>query len=266
MQEVIGSAIAIQLLTGGRVPLWQGVLITGIDTFFLLFLERLGVRKLEAFFGVLVATMTVSFGVMYSKAHCPTGEVLLGTLLPRIQCTPPLLDASGGCTFRGLCCFCAALLDSVECTTHSCSCKASTDLPGVLVRDDIRQMQLLSQPRHECRASQLSIAAGIVGALVMPHNIFLHSALVQSRKIDDSRVGANREAILYNAIESAVSLSITVMINLFVMSVFAAGFHDVGIEVGLSTAGECAHRGSSCYATRSMFSILFDYAVHINHG
>jgi NRAMP (natural resistance-associated macrophage protein)-like metal ion transporter len=88
-QEVIGSAIAIQLLTGGRVPLWQGVLITGIDTFFLLFLERLGVRKLEAFFGVLVATMTVSFGVMYSKAHCPTGEVLLGTVLPRIKCALP---------------------------------------------------------------------------------------------------------------------------------------------------------------------------------
>jgi Mn2+/Fe2+ NRAMP family transporter len=85
IQEVIGSAIAIQLLTGGRVPLWQGVLITSIDTFFLLFLERLGVRKLETFFGVLVATMTVSFGVMYSKAHCPTGEVLLGTVLPRIN-------------------------------------------------------------------------------------------------------------------------------------------------------------------------------------
>jgi natural resistance-associated macrophage protein len=40
---VIGSAIAISLLSGGRVPLWLGVAITGVDAFLLLFLERLGV-------------------------------------------------------------------------------------------------------------------------------------------------------------------------------------------------------------------------------
>lgn len=88
IQEVIGSAIAIRLLSGGAVPLWAGVLITGVDTFFLLFLERLGARKLEAFFAVLVATMTVSFGVMYVQADCPTGEVLLGALVPRIRRAP----------------------------------------------------------------------------------------------------------------------------------------------------------------------------------
>jgi natural resistance-associated macrophage protein 2 len=89
----------------------------------------------------------------------------------------------------------------------------------------------------------LNIAVGIVGALVMPHNIFLHSALVQSRKIDMNHTGAKREAILYNAIESGFSLSVTVVINLFVMAVFAAGFHgrDHRIpEVGLLTAGKCA--------------------------
>ena len=53
-----------------------------------------------------------------------------------------------------------------------------------------------------CSEKQLNLAVGIVGALVMPHNIFLHSALVQSRKIDTSHAGAQREAILYNAIES----------------------------------------------------------------
>lgn len=76
----------------------------------------------------------------------------------------------------------------------------------------------------------------------MPHNIFLHSALVQSRKIDLRHNSAKREAVTYNAIESAVSLSITVFINIFVMSVFAKGFHgQEGIaDVGLSTAGECA--------------------------
>ena len=95
---------------------------------------------------------------------------------------------------------------------------------------------------HACSTSQLNLAVGIVGALVMPHNIYLHSALVQSRKIDTSHAGAKREAILYNAIESGASLAVTVVINLFVMSVFAVGFHgsvDVD-QVGLSTAGRCA--------------------------
>lgn len=60
--------------------------VAGIDTFFLLYLERLGVRKLEAFFGILVGTMTVSFGVMYLMADCPTEQVVVGTILPRIRC------------------------------------------------------------------------------------------------------------------------------------------------------------------------------------
>lgn len=89
----------------------------------------------------------------------------------------------------------------------------------------------------------MDIAVGIVGALVMPHNIFLHSALVQSRKIDLRHAGAKKEAIVYNAIESAASLSITVIINLSVMSVFSSGFHNnvhAIPEVGLSTAGRYA--------------------------
>lgn len=77
----------------------------------------------------------------------------------------------------------------------------------------------------------------------MPHNIFLHSALVNSRKIDARHAGAKREAIVYNAIESGASLTVTVVINLAIMAVFAAGFHGVdGIVVGLSTAGKCVAR------------------------
>lgn len=49
-QEVIGSAIAIYLLSRQAVPLWAGVLITAVDTFLFLLIERLGVRKLEYFF------------------------------------------------------------------------------------------------------------------------------------------------------------------------------------------------------------------------
>lgn len=81
---------------------------------------------------------------------------------------------------------------------------------------------------------------GMVGALVMPHNIYLHSALVQEPRMPVATTGDKREAILYNGIESAVSLMITVFINLALMAVFASGFYnqDHGIsEVGLSTAG-----------------------------
>lgn len=45
-----------------RIPLWAGVLITIADTFSFLFLDKYGLRKLEAFFGLLIAVMALSFG------------------------------------------------------------------------------------------------------------------------------------------------------------------------------------------------------------
>ncbi|KAI4824087.1 hypothetical protein KUCAC02_012630 [Chaenocephalus aceratus] len=62
MQEVIGCAIAFNLLSSGRIPLWAGVLITIIDTFVFLFLDKYGLRKLEAFFGLLITVMAITFG------------------------------------------------------------------------------------------------------------------------------------------------------------------------------------------------------------
>lgn len=62
MQEVIGTAIAIFLLSGGRVPLYAGVLITIADTFTFLLLDKYGLRKLEAFFGFLILVMALTFG------------------------------------------------------------------------------------------------------------------------------------------------------------------------------------------------------------
>ena len=65
----------------------------GVDTFVLLLLERLGVRKLEAFFGVLVATMAAAFGVIYVRSHCPQLEVLRGVVEPRLRCVECMLAA-----------------------------------------------------------------------------------------------------------------------------------------------------------------------------
>jgi NRAMP (natural resistance-associated macrophage protein)-like metal ion transporter len=65
IQEVIGTAIAIYLLSNKTVPLWGGVLITVADTFTFLGLDKYGLRKLEAFFGLLITIMAISFGYEY---------------------------------------------------------------------------------------------------------------------------------------------------------------------------------------------------------
>ena len=79
--QVVGSAIAISLLTYGAIPLWAGVIVTAVASFLLLLLERLGVRWLEALFAVLIGVMGLSFGIMYVLAGVPTVRVLEGKLL-----------------------------------------------------------------------------------------------------------------------------------------------------------------------------------------
>lgn len=82
-------------------------------------------------------------------------------------------------------------------------------------------------------------AVGIFGCIITPHNIYLHSALVQSRKVDKKKIGQVQEAINYYSIESSVALVVSFMINLFVMTVFAKGFYGTNKanSVGLENAG-----------------------------
>ncbi|XP_040123737.2 natural resistance-associated macrophage protein 1 isoform X1 [Ictidomys tridecemlineatus] len=161
MQEVIGTAIAFNLLSAGRIPLWGGVLITIVDTFFFLFLDNYGLRKLEAFFGFLITIMALTFGYEYVVARPAQGPLLRDLFLP--------------------------------------SC------PG-------------------CGHSELLQAVGIVGAIIMPHNIYLHSALVKSREVDRARRAEVREANMYFLIEASIALSVSLVINLFVMAVFGQAF------------------------------------------
>ena len=77
-------------------------------------------------------------------------------------------------------------------------------------------------------------AVGILGAVIMPHNIYLHSALVQSRNINRNNMVAVEEACKYNAIESAVALGVSFFINAAVVTVFARGFF---------ADGQCAEPG-----------------------
>ncbi|XP_010780229.1 natural resistance-associated macrophage protein 2 isoform X1 [Notothenia coriiceps] len=162
MQEVIGCAIALNLLSVGRIPLWAGVLITITDTFVFLFLDKYGLRKLEAFFGFLITVMALSFGYEYVVAAPDQAELLKGMFIP----------------------YCAG-----------------------------------------CGSVQLEQAVGIVGAVIMPHNIYLHSALVKSRDIDRKNKNEVKEANKYYFIEATIALFISFLINVFVVAVFAEAFY-----------------------------------------
>ncbi|KAK7909619.1 hypothetical protein WMY93_014303 [Mugilogobius chulae] len=162
MQVVIGCAIAFSLLSAGRIPLWGGVLITIVDTFFILFLDKYGLRKLEAFFALLIAVMALTFGYEYVTVAPDQISVLRGMFVP--------------------------------------SCDS-------------------------CGSAQLLQAVGIVGAVIMPHNIYLHSALVKSREVDRSNSREVKEANKYFFIESCLALFVSFIINVFVVAVFAEAFY-----------------------------------------
>lgn len=83
-------------------------------------------------------------------------------------------------------------------------------------------------------------AVGVVGCIIMPHNVFLHSALVQSREVDPTKTGRVREAIKYYSIESTLALAISFIINLLVTTVFAKAFFGTKIAdtIGLGNAGQ----------------------------
>ncbi|RZC01625.1 metal transporter Nramp2-like [Glycine soja] len=174
IQEVIGSAIALKILSHGLLPIWAGVIITAMDCFFFLFLENYGVRKLEGVFAVFIGTMGFSFAWMFFNTNPSEEELLMGLLIPRVN------------------------------------------------------------------SKTLRQAVEIVGCVITPHNVFLHSALVQSRDIDIRNKGQVQEAINYYSIESSVALLVTLVINLFVITVFARVFY--GTEqakgIGLVNAGQ----------------------------
>eukprot|EP00752_Nemacystus_decipiens_P010258 g9142.t1 len=69
-------------------------------------------------------------------------------------------------------------------------------------------------------------ALGLIGAVIMPHNIYLHSALVLSRVVDRSNTRKLWEAVKYYTIDSGIALMVAFLINLAVVSTFAKQFYD----------------------------------------
>ncbi len=160
LAEVLGMAIGINLLFD--IPLIEGVMITVLDTFLLLFLINKGIRKMEAFIIVLVAIIGFSFIFEMLFAQPEMDKVIYG-LIP--------------------------------------------SLPG---------------------EAALYIAIGIIGATVMPHNLYLHSALVQTRKLDRSKAGI-KEAIKYNFIDSTIALNLAFFVNAAILILAAATFYKSGM-------------------------------------
>ena len=77
--------------------------------------------------------------------------------------------------------------------------------------------------------NQLYIAIGILGATVMPHNLYLHSSIVQTRKYRDD-IESKREAIRFSTIDSSVALMFALFINAAILVMAAAAFHGSGHE------------------------------------
>ncbi len=162
LAEVLGTIIALKLLFG--VPMLWGCLVTAFDTFALLWLQRWGMRTMEAVILVLVGTI-------------------------------------GGCFLLQI------LL-------------AQPDAAGIVA--GLRP----TLPNKEA----LFIAIGILGATVMPHNLYLHSALVQSRRIGKDSA-SKRTACWYNLVDSAVALNAALFVNAAILILSAAVFHEHGVSV-----------------------------------
>lgn len=172
VQEVIGSSLAIMLLTGGAMPLWAGVILGAVSAYLLLFLEKFGLKWLEGFFQLLVGSLGVCMGVLFFAAKVPYWKVFQGLAIPKLD------------------------------------------------------------------SASLPTATGLLGAIIMPHNLFLHSALVHERGIPAEHRSTAKHSLWYYKVESAIALMVTLAINTSVISVFAHGFHGTDEKIGLYNAGQ----------------------------
>ncbi len=107
----------------------------------------------------------------------------------------------------------------------------------------------------------LYLALGILGATVMPHNLYLHTAIVQTRAYGET-VPEKREAIRFATLDSTIALLFALMINASILILAAASFHargqtdveDLGQAHSLLVAA--ARRGSRAVALRDRAPLL----------
>jgi len=160
LAEVLGSAVALNLLF--HIPLLWAVVITAVDVILLLALQRFGMRSIEAFVFLLVATIGVCYFI-------------------EIFVLPPTAPRFG-------------------------------EVARALLSPGFR------------RAGMAYLAVGIVGATVMPHNLYLHSALVQSRRYQKDEASI-RTAIRLNSLDSTLALTLAFLVNAAILVLAATVFH-----------------------------------------
>ncbi|MEO8569478.1 MAG: Nramp family divalent metal transporter [Ginsengibacter sp.] len=206
LAEVLGMAIGIQLLTG--LPLIWGVSITVLDTFLLLYLQRMGIRKMEAFIITLIAVIGICFLINIIIAQPDLYEVLKG-FIPSLPDPKELYAAKG----------------------------MSNALP---------------------KETALYLAIGIIGATVMPHNLYLHSSLVQTRKIVKTKAGI-KQALKWSFVDTAIALNFAFLINAAILILAAAVF----FSTGRTDVGEIkqAHQLLSPMLGSTVASTLFAVAL-----
>ena len=107
-------------------------------------------------------------------------------------------------------------------------------------------------------SGMLYIAVGILGATVMPHNLYLHSSIVQTRKYGDSE-SSRREAIRFATIDSSVALMFALLINAAILVMAAATFHGGGHD-DVADIGD-AYRLLSPLLGSGVASIVFAIAL-----
>lgn len=83
---------------------------------------------------------------------------------------------------------------------------------------------------HKLTGDQLYVALGILGATVMPHNLYLHSSLVQTRAHNRNELGL-RQAIRYNTLDTVIALMLAFFVNAAILILAAAVFHTSGKTV-----------------------------------
>jgi manganese transport protein len=161
LAEVLGSAIALNMLFG--IPLLWGAVLTVLDVFILLALQRFGMRRLESIVLALVLTIGVCLAIEWWLAD-PDWSLLAGGLRPHLD------------------------------------------------------------------AGSLYVAVAILGATVMPHNLYLHSSLVQTR-VAPTTGEARRRALRYNLLDTIVALNVAFCINAAILVVASDVFHSAGVVV-----------------------------------
>ncbi len=160
--EVIGTAIGLNLIFG--LPLEIGIVITALDVFLILYLQRMGFRYLEAFIIALLVIIAICFAAQIAMARPEWGPLFAG-FTPRVD--------------------------------------------------------IVTNPE------MLYLALGILGATVMPHNLYLHSAIVQTRAYGTT-LPEKREALKFAIFDSTLALSFALLINASILILAAATFHKTG--------------------------------------